>query len=83
LAVLARISGGALDEELIVAYRASRALRYEGVPFLPDLTDSSIRTRRAELVTLGHVRDSGHKRATARGNPATVWEAVPPKTPTR
>jgi len=43
----------------------------------PDLTDSSIRTRRAELVTLGRLRDSGRTTTTQRGGETTVWELAP------
>lgn len=38
---------------------------------------SGLRTRRAELVEAGWVRDSGERRLSANGHPATVWEALP------
>lgn len=40
-------------------------------------SESGLRTRRSELVAAGWVRDSGEKRSSANGHPATVWEAVP------
>ena len=38
---------------------------------------SGLRTRRDELVKAGWVRDSGNKRPSDAGHPATVWEALP------
>ena len=38
---------------------------------------SGLRSRRAELVAAGWVRDSGNKRVSENGHPATVWEALP------
>ena len=39
-------------------------------------TDQSIRSRRAELVRKGLVRDSGREGQSKHGNRATVWGAV-------
>jgi hypothetical protein len=66
------------DEQLVECYRELRRTQLaRGFgEQIPDMTDSSIRTRRAELVTLGRVRDTGHKTTTARGGPTTVWERV-------
>ena len=41
--------------------------------------ESTERPRRRELVIMGKVRDSGRKRRTASGSPATVWEIVEKK----
>lgn len=38
---------------------------------------SGLRTRRAELVKAGWLRDSGNKRDSMSGHPSTVWEALP------
>jgi len=53
--------GEATDEEL---------LRH---PLVNRQTPSGIRTRRAELVRLGLVVNSGHQRPTERGCRAVVW----------
>ena len=37
---------------------------------------SGLRSRRAELVAAGWVRDSGNKRVSENGHPSTVWEAL-------
>lgn len=42
-------------------------------------TPSGIRSRRAELVDTGWVKDSGERRDSDAGSPMTVWEAVPEK----
>lgn len=67
------------DEALIAFYREIRTEQL-GLGYgeqVPDMSDSSIRTRRAELVTLGRLRDTGHQSTTARGGATTVWELVP------
>lgn len=38
---------------------------------------SGLRSRRAELVAAGWVRDSGNKRTSENGHPSTVWESLP------
>lgn len=40
---------------------------------LPDVSPSSLRTRRSELVTLGLVEESGEFRASSSGRRMTVW----------
>lgn len=50
-----------------------RTLSRRGVPHSP----SGMRSRRSELVAAGWVRDSGKRRDSDNGNPATVWEALP------
>lgn len=71
--------GPALHDEALVAFyrelRSHQLARGFGAQ-LPDLTDSSIRTRRNELVQLGRVRDTGRETTTARGGSTAVWEVV-------
>lgn len=57
------ILGPMTDEELYPTVRSH-------------LSPSGARTRRAELVDVGRVRDSGVKRLLASGRRAIVWEAV-------
>lgn len=60
-------NGPLSDEELIRHYRAAG---------LPPQSESGIRTRRAELVRLSLVVDSGDKAVTASGRNTILWEAV-------
>jgi len=57
------------DERLVARY-AVRSL-------LPLTTDSSIRSRRAELVRAGAVRATGEHARTAHGRPTRIWEINP------
>jgi hypothetical protein len=59
--------GPATDEELIRVFRN----RWPG----SRISDQSIRSRRAELVRKGLVRDSGSRRRTQHGQRSVVWEA--------
>lgn len=43
----------------------------------PKLSESGMRSRRAELVLMGLVRDSGERTKLASGRDAIVWEATP------
>lgn len=54
------------DEQLIEAYRAFKSA--------PRASDSGIRSRRAELVRAGLVRDSGERMRMASGRCSIVWE---------
>lgn len=67
LAVL-RGHGACNDTEMIRRYRTW--------PGLPQLSDAGLRTRRAELVTKGLVRDSGKRVKLPSGRSSIVWEAV-------
>lgn len=53
------------DEELIMKYRSYR--------YAPQASDSGIRTRRAELVAMGWVVDTGQRRTTQSGRQSIVW----------
>jgi hypothetical protein len=56
--------GGMDDEELIVQYRSFGVL----------CSESGIRTRRAELVVAGKLRDSGKRGRTRSGRKSIIWE---------
>lgn len=60
---------GITDEQLIEQYREAIDLD----PAVPDQTDSGIRTRRAELVKLGWLEDTGRKGLTASGRGTIIW----------
>lgn len=57
--------GPIADEELLVRYRAEH---------LPWQSDSGIRTRRSELVSLGVIVDSGIKGRTASHRKTVLWK---------
>lgn len=59
------------DEQLIAAL----AIRASSCPDAM-LSDSGARSRRAELVAAGMVRDSGQRGTTAAGRKTVVWEYV-------
>ena len=59
-------NNGYTDEELISSY-----FKHYGYWF--PASDASIRSRRAELVKRGELRDSGQKRLTKLGRGTTVW----------
>ena len=64
--ILRCLKRGRPDHELVEAYRA-----YKTAPYA---SESGIRSRRAELVERGMVRDSGRRTTTESGRKAIVWE---------
>jgi hypothetical protein len=66
LSVFEYAMNGLTDEELVKNYQ-----RMWGVSF--PATDSSIRSRRSELVNKGNVIDTGKTRLTKAGNKSIVW----------
>lgn len=62
--------GSLTDEELVGVLNSGRN---------PEFSPSGIRSRRAELVKAGWVRDSGLQATSRAGHPTTVWEIVPHK----
>jgi hypothetical protein len=65
-----------IHDELIARYgaRAARTIKCE---WYPDLTDSSIRTRCKELVTLGYVRHVDDAGVNDRGRKCARWACTP------
>lgn len=57
---------GLTDEELIVKYKYMWGIRNPA-------TDSSLRTRRSDLVTKGHLYATSSTRLTYAGRESTVW----------
>lgn len=62
--------GGLTDEELLAVMARPGQVSFEYTP-------SGVRSRRAELVDAGWVKDSGLKRKLASGRQGIVWEFVP------
>lgn len=58
------------DAELVEAYHQAW---FRDPELFPRASDSGIRSRRAELVALGLVRDTGQRRLTPSGRRAIVW----------
>jgi hypothetical protein len=65
---LFRKHGPMTDEEIIKASQANGGPKYGG---------RSLKQRRAELVGLGYVRDSGQRDTLRSGREGVVWEALP------
>jgi hypothetical protein len=66
---LLRRMGPMTLEELVSRYRYEMGV----TDFLPQQSDSGIRTRCSELVRMGLVEDSGQRARTASGRKAVVW----------
>lgn len=69
---LLHFHGGMTDGELIEAYQTYA--KREG---FPEHSESGIRTRRSELVRLGHVEDSGATKILPSGRPSIIWKETP------
>lgn len=67
--VLKSLRRPADDTQLLERYRS-----FKKAPFA---SDSGVRTRRAELVALGAVEDSGERVTLRSGRSATVWQVNP------
>lgn len=61
--------GDATDEELVIYWRQMRDLAD-----WPAISPSGLRSRRAELVDLGLVVDTGRRGKTASGRSCIVWD---------
>ncbi len=72
LAVLGMHPDGLTDQQLVkhYEYEATAGRR-------PFMSESGIRSRRAELVGFGVVANSGRKAKTAYGRSAVIWTVVP------
>lgn len=60
--------GACTDEQLIARARSHLTLI--------QMSDSGIRSRRAELVRAGWARDTGQRGVTVAGRPTTIWEVI-------
>lgn len=68
-----------IQKRVLAAFRAlgSRPITDEDLVIqLPELAPSTVRSRRAELVRMGKIRDSGRTVRNSRGHEVTVWELV-------
>lgn len=63
--------GSASDGDLLIYWRQMDSLEGWG-----PISTSGLRTRRAELVALGLVEDSGERSTTETGRACIVWQAV-------
>lgn len=66
---------GPLTDEDLIGYYTWQTLVADPYDF-PKASESGIRSRRAELVTLGLVKDSGERAKLASGRHAIVWQVV-------
>lgn len=74
-AILKLLSGFPMtDEELIHHYNQQIRMGADARDF-PRASESGIRSRRAELVKLGYVFDSGHRTKISSGRNAIIWKA--------
>jgi hypothetical protein len=75
LAVTGQLLDGMIDEKLLQRYHAATSiLSAERVDWYPQQSDSGLRTRRSELVTLKYVVDTGIKRLGDACGPSIVWQ---------
>jgi hypothetical protein len=72
-AILKVLSAFALTDLELVTYYNNAARKDDTVP---RASESGIRSRRAELVELGLVMDTGRREKLASGRAAIVWTAV-------
>jgi hypothetical protein len=75
LAILRQTPDGMTDEALI-AEHVSRVRGHGALAGKP-MSVSGVRSRRAELVDMGLVRDSGRRSTTVAGRKTIIWEATP------
>lgn len=73
LDVIRRYPDGLSLEHLVEEYRSYSRNYTHGIPMQ---SDSGIRTRCRELVTLGFVEDSGERTTTASNRKAVVWKVT-------
>lgn len=64
--IVLKEEGPMCDQKLLAAVR-SRGIK---------LSDSGLRTRRSELVTMGFVRDTGRLDILPTGRQSIIWEAI-------
>ena len=69
-AILSLLINSSTDDELFVAYS-----KMVVAGLAPMASPSGVRSRRAELVMLGMVKDTGMKRKTVSGRNSIVWKA--------
>jgi hypothetical protein len=74
LHLLRRHRRGLSDQSIIALYGSARGRAPFGI--IPRQSESGIRTRRAELVARGLVRDTGRRTTTPSGRKAIVWQVV-------
>lgn len=63
------------QQEVLEILTKHGPLTDEGILYYTSQSPSGARTRRAELVALGFVRDSGRRELTKAGRHTIVWEA--------
>lgn len=74
-AILKLLSGMPMsDEDLIFYYQQQVRMGADSYDF-PRASESGIRSRRAELVRLGRVVDTGERNITQSGRKAIIWAA--------